>query len=61
MRIKLLRGVVIDGRAGKPGDVVDCPDWQGNYLVRTQKAEMAADAPEVIKPTSAKGRKKKEQ
>lgn len=62
MKIKLLRGVVVNGVACRAGDVVDASPAQAKYLVTLGKAEVSTDtATPTNTPTAKKGGGKKKE
>ena len=44
MKIKAMRGFVLEGESIKPGDVVDVDDVVGRRLVGSNKAEVVTEA-----------------
>lgn len=54
MKIKIIRGTVVNKKAVEPGDTVETSDRDGKYLIALGKAE----AVENKKPTVKKGPRK---
>ena len=65
--VEIVRGVFIAGEARKPGDRVELPDYEANYMVGIGKAKKAAPllaqeeppAEEPVKTTKRMGGKVK--
>ena len=59
MKIKILRGTVVSGKAVKTGDVIDCPEADALMLIVLNKAEVAKELPVEKAPSklTKKGKK----
>ncbi|MBT4292876.1 hypothetical protein HOD41_09320 [bacterium] len=62
MRIELTRNTVVAGKPYGIGDIADCSDKDGKYLIAIKKAVLAPKVVEKViskikKPVSKKGKK----
>ena len=63
MKIRITRGTVADLLPREPGDILEVPDGDGQFLVDTGKAELfvepeAAESPPVDPPPKIRTSKK---